>query len=156
MSSGTSRERAAHEDTASLEILGAFLAVDGIDLDIEEGAFVAIMGPSGCGKTTTLRMIAGLEVPDRGSIHYRGSDVTYASPWDRRMPLVWQNLALFPFLNVIENVAFGLRMANVPKSSGASERNNGLTAWAWPSFPAAMLRTCRAASSSGWLWREHW
>jgi len=94
---------------------GAFLAVDGIDLDIEEGAFVAIMGPSGCGKTTTLRMIAGLEIPDRGSIHYRGSDVTFASPWDRRMPLVWQNLALFPFLNVIENVAFGLRMANVPK-----------------------------------------
>jgi spermidine/putrescine transport system ATP-binding protein len=92
-----------------------FLAVDGIDLDIEEGAFVAVMGPSGCGKTTTLRMIAGLETPDRGSIHYRGSDVTYASPWDRQMPLVWQNLALFPFLNVIENVAFGLRMANVPK-----------------------------------------
>jgi spermidine/putrescine transport system ATP-binding protein len=94
---------------------GAFLAVDGIDIDIEEGAFVAIMGPSGCGKTTTLRMIAGLEIPDRGSIHYRGSDVTLASPWDRRMPLVWQNLALFPFLNVIENVAFGLRMANVSK-----------------------------------------
>jgi putative spermidine/putrescine transport system ATP-binding protein len=94
---------------------GEFLAVDSIDLDIEEGAFVAIMGPSGCGKTTTLRMIAGLEIPDRGSIHYRGSDVTFASPWDRRMPLVWQNLALFPFLNVMENVAFGLRMANVPK-----------------------------------------
>jgi spermidine/putrescine transport system ATP-binding protein len=94
---------------------GEFLAVDNIDLDIEEGAFVAIMGPSGCGKTTTLRMIAGLETPDRGSIRYRGSDVTYDPPWDRRMPLVWQNLALFPFLNVIENVAFGLRMANVRK-----------------------------------------
>ena len=75
---------------------GKFLAVDSIDLDIEEGAFVAIMGPSGCGKTTTLRMIAGLEIPDRGSIHYRGSDVTFASPWDRRMPLVWQNLSALP------------------------------------------------------------
>jgi spermidine/putrescine transport system ATP-binding protein len=93
----------------------AFLAVDDIDLAIEEGAFVAIMGPSGCGKTTTLRMIAGLDTPDKGSILYRGRDVTRTMPWERRMPLVWQGLALFPFMSVVDNVEFGLRMAGIAR-----------------------------------------
>jgi spermidine/putrescine transport system ATP-binding protein len=95
---------------------GDFLAVDRLSLDIQEGAFVAIMGPSGCGKTTTLRMIAGLEAPSDGEIYFRGASVTRTSPWERNMPLVWQSLALFPFLNVIDNVAFGLKMARIAQA----------------------------------------
>ena len=104
---------------------GSSQAVDNIDLAIEEGAFVAIMGPSGCGKTTTLRMLAGLDTPDKGSISYRGRDVTNVMPWDRQMPLVWQSLALFPFLNVIDNVSFGLRMSGVERV----ERSRRAEAW---------------------------
>ncbi len=94
---------------------GEVVAVREVSLDIEAGAFVAIMGPSGCGKTTTLRMLAGLERPTRGRIYYRGRDVTEEKPWHRGMPMVWQSLALFPFLDVAGNVAFGLKMAGVPR-----------------------------------------
>lgn len=100
-------------------------AVRDLDLDIESGRFLAIMGPSGCGKTTTLRLIAGLENPTTGSIRYRGRDVSGGEPWDRGMPLVWQDLALFPFLDVIGNVAFGLKMARV----GRRERRERSQKW---------------------------
>ena len=94
---------------------GDTLAVKNFNLEIERGDFVAIMGPSGCGKTTTLRMLAGLERPSAGSILRNGEAIDDVPPWLRRMPLVWQNYALFPFLTVLENVAFGLRNDDVPK-----------------------------------------
>lgn len=94
---------------------GDVIAVRDISLEIEAGTFVAIMGPSGCGKTTTLRLLAGLEQPTRGQIRYMGRDISTADPWNRGMPLVWQDLALFPFLNVVKNVAFGLKMNGVPR-----------------------------------------
>jgi spermidine/putrescine transport system ATP-binding protein len=90
-----------------------FTAVAGIDLEILAGEFVAIMGPSGCGKTTTLRMIAGLETPTSGEIRLRGRRLNDVRPWDRDTPLVWQNLALFPFMTVRQNVEFGLKMRAV-------------------------------------------
>jgi spermidine/putrescine transport system ATP-binding protein len=89
-------------------------AVRGIDLSIARGEFVAIMGPSGCGKTTTLRMLAGLEAPTSGSIRIAGREVGSQAPWERDTPMVWQSLALFPFLTVQGNVEFGLRMRGVP------------------------------------------
>ncbi len=92
---------------------GHVTAVAGIDLDIGEGEFVALMGPSGCGKTTTLRMIAGLEKPSGGEIRLRGRRMNEVSPWQRDTPMVWQNLALFPFLDVLGNVEFGLKMRGV-------------------------------------------
>lgn len=92
---------------------GDVVAVRDMSLEIEAGAFVAIMGPSGCGKTTTLRLLAGLEQPTHGQIWYQGRDVSTSEPWHRGMPLVWQDLALFPFLNVLKNVAFGLKMIGV-------------------------------------------
>ncbi|NIR31505.1 MAG: ABC transporter ATP-binding protein [Gammaproteobacteria bacterium] len=104
---------------------GEVVAVREVSLDIEAGTFVAIMGPSGCGKTTTLRMLAGLERPTRGRIYYRGRDITGERPWRRGMPMVWQNLALFPFLDVAGNVAFGLRMAGV----GRRERRARALEW---------------------------
>ena len=88
---------------------GSFTAVDGIDLTVPEGSFFALLGPSGCGKTTTLRMIAGLEEPTAGQIVLGGQDVTYTKPYKRPVNTVFQSYALFPHLDVFENVAFGLR-----------------------------------------------
>ena len=92
---------------------GSFTAVKNISLDIRPKEFIAIMGPSGCGKTTLLRMLAGLETPNEGQILIDGEVMNNVKPYDRETPLVWQSLALFPFLNVRENVEFGLKMKGV-------------------------------------------
>ena len=89
-------------------------AVSEIDLEIAEGEFIALMGPSGCGKTTTLRMIAGLEEPSEGEVRLDGERVNERKPWVRDTPMVWQSLALFPYLSVRGNVEFGLRMRGMP------------------------------------------
>lgn len=99
---------------------GPFEAVKSLDLDIGLGEFVAIMGPSGCGKTTTLRMLAGLETPTEGTIRIAGQEMNDVPVHDRDTPLVWQSLALFPFLNVKENVEFGLKMRGVDASEAHS------------------------------------
>ena len=89
---------------------GDFTAVKDVNFEINRGEFIAIMGPSGCGKTTSLRMLAGLEQPDEGEIRINGQRVNELKPNERDTPLVWQSLALFPFLNVRQNVEFGLKM----------------------------------------------
>jgi spermidine/putrescine transport system ATP-binding protein len=96
---------------------GNTAAVAGISLRVEEGDFAAFIGPSGCGKTTTLRLIAGLETPTSGDILCRGRKINDDKPWERNLPLVWQNFALFPFLTVRQNVEFGLRMKGVDKTT---------------------------------------
>lgn len=88
---------------------GSTRAVADVSLDVVKGEFFGLLGPSGCGKTTTLRMIAGLEKPDSGSIHFAGKEITNLPPERRGFGMVFQNYALFPHLNVFENVAFGLR-----------------------------------------------
>jgi spermidine/putrescine transport system ATP-binding protein len=88
---------------------GAFTAVRELDLDVPRGSFFALLGPSGCGKTTTLRMVAGLETPTAGSITLAGQDITYAKPYRRPVNTVFQSYALFPHLDIHENVAFGLK-----------------------------------------------
>ncbi len=85
-------------------------------VDIPEGEFFAFLGHSGCGKTTTLRVIAGLEAPDSGTIHFDGQDVTRLAPEKRNAAMVFQNYALFPHMNVFENVAFGLKARKMPKA----------------------------------------
>lgn len=94
---------------------GRVLAVTGIDLSIEEGIFFSLLGPSGCGKTTTLRMIAGFIRPTTGSILLDGQDVTSLPPEKRNMGMVFQNYAIFPHMNVFDNIAFGLKMHRVNK-----------------------------------------
>jgi iron(III) transport system ATP-binding protein len=89
-------------------------AVTDVSLDVERGEFFGLLGPSGCGKTTTLRMIAGLEQPDSGSITFEGRDITNLPAERRGFGMVFQNYALFPHLNVFENVAFGLRARHKP------------------------------------------
>jgi spermidine/putrescine transport system ATP-binding protein len=91
-------------------------AVDGIDVEIGDGEFFSLIGPSGCGKTTTLRMIAGLVEPTAGHIEVHGRDVTHLRPHRRPVNTVFQQYALFPHLNVFENVAFGLRERRVPSA----------------------------------------
>ena len=92
---------------------GDFTAVETMNFTINEGEFIAIMGPSGCGKTTTLRMLAGLEAPSGGKIRMQGRVMNHVPPHERDTPMVWQSLALFPFLNARENVEFGLEMRGV-------------------------------------------
>jgi spermidine/putrescine transport system ATP-binding protein len=91
-------------------------AVDGIDLRIPAGEFFSLLGPSGCGKTTTLRMIAGFEQPTSGEILLDGTDVAYTPAHERNVNTVFQNYALFPHLNVYDNIAFGLKRARRPKA----------------------------------------
>ena len=88
---------------------GPTTAVDRVSLTIPPGSFFALLGASGCGKTTTLRMIAGLEEPTSGQVLLGEEDITYRKPYRRPVNTVFQNYALFPHLNVSENVAFGLR-----------------------------------------------
>jgi spermidine/putrescine transport system ATP-binding protein len=92
------------------------IAVDRINLRIEAGEFFSLLGPSGCGKTTTLRMIGGFEAPTGGSIELRGRDVTNDPPDRRPVNMVFQNYALFPHLNVGDNIAFGLRRKNIDRA----------------------------------------
>jgi sulfate transport system ATP-binding protein len=89
---------------------GRFLALDNVTLDVPEGSLIALLGPSGCGKTTLLRIIAGLEYPDLGTVLAREDDVTNQSARDRNVGFVFQHYALFRHLNVFENVAFALRV----------------------------------------------
>ncbi len=89
---------------------GNFQALDDVNLDIESGELIALLGPSGCGKTTLLRIIAGLETPDTGSIHFSGEDTTDVHVRERGVGFVFQHYALFRHMTVFENVAFGLRM----------------------------------------------
>src|SRR5919197_3405930 len=93
---------------------GAVAAVEGVTLSILEGEFFSLLGPSGCGKTTTLRLVAGFEEPTSGSILLHGRDVVGVPPYRRDVNMVFQHYALFPHMDVFENVAFGLRRKKVP------------------------------------------
>ena len=94
---------------------GGVVAVDQVDLTVDAGEFFSLLGPSGCGKTTTLRMIAGFEVPDEGAIRVGDRDLTHVPVHHRGMGMVFQSYALFPHRTVAENVAFGLRMRGFPR-----------------------------------------
>jgi putrescine transport system ATP-binding protein len=99
---------------------GSFRAVDGVSLDIRAGEFFALLGPSGCGKTTLLRMLAGFETPDEGRILLSGRDIAPVLPHERPVNMMFQNYALFPHLTVRDNIAFGLKRANMPRADIAA------------------------------------
>jgi putrescine transport system ATP-binding protein len=112
---------AAAADTPLLRIdavvkkFGGFTAVDKLSLDIRAGEFFALLGPSGCGKTTLLRMLAGFETPDAGRIVLNGKDIARVLPHQRPVNMMFQNYALFPHLSARDNIAFGLKRANMPR-----------------------------------------
>ena len=105
---------------AVVKTFGAFRAVDRLSLDIRAGEFFALLGPSGCGKTTLLRMLAGFETPDEGRILLDGKDIAQVLPHQRPVNMMFQNYALFPHLNVRDNIAFGLKRAGMPTAEIAT------------------------------------
>ncbi len=105
---------------------GDVVAVDGIDLDVRDGEFFSMLGPSGSGKTTTLRMIAGFELPTAGRILLHGQDVTAVPPFDRDVNTVFQDYALFPHMTVRDNVGYGLLVRKVPKNERVARVTDAL------------------------------
>ncbi len=105
---------------------GPVIAVEEVTITIEAGTLVTLLGPSGCGKTTTLRMIAGLEMPTAGRILIGGKDVTLLPPNERDVSMVFQSYALFPHMTVLENVAYGLAGSGLPKPKQLEKAREGL------------------------------
>ena len=126
-------------------------AVDEVTLEVYRGEFLSVIGPSGCGKTTTMRLIAGLDQPDAGQIMIRGQHMEGVPPYERNVGLVFQSFALFPHLNVLENVEFGLRMRG---EASAQRGKKALKPWrrsGWARWRGASSSS-PAARSSGWRW----
>ncbi|WP_210527964.1 ABC transporter ATP-binding protein [Rubellimicrobium arenae] len=115
---------------------GPVRAVDGVDLDIAEGEFFAMLGPSGSGKTTCLRLIAGFERPTAGDIRLFGQSVAGLPPYKRAVNTVFQDYALFPHLNVLDNVAYGLMIAGVGKAERHRRAEEALGLMALPGYGA--------------------
>ena len=92
------------------------LVLDDLNLSIRENSFVTLLGPSGCGKTTTLRILGGFTTPDTGKVIVGGQDISMIPPNKRPLNTVFQKYALFPHMNIAENIAFGLKIKNKPKS----------------------------------------
>ena len=106
---------------------GAVTAVDDLDLEIRDGEFFSMLGPSGSGKTTVLRMIAGFEAPTSGTVHLDGQDVTRQAPFARNVNTVFQDYALFPHLDVLGNVEYGLAVKKVPRKERRERAEAALT-----------------------------
>jgi iron(III) transport system ATP-binding protein len=117
---------------------GDVAAVDDISFDIAAGSLVTLLGPSGCGKTTTLRMIAGLELPSSGSIHIGGADVTRIPASERDVSMVFQSYALFPHMSVIQNVGYGLSVAGLAKPDVQAKAQAALTTVGLTGFDARL------------------
>ncbi|MEM7346605.1 MAG: ABC transporter ATP-binding protein [Chloroflexota bacterium] len=103
------------------------VAVDTVNIEIEQGEFVTLLGPSGCGKTTTLRMIAGFEFPTQGHIILDGEEITDQPPNERDMAMVFQSYAIFPHLSVFENIAYGLKIQRLSKAAIRQKVSDTLT-----------------------------
>ena len=106
-----------------IKIYGEFVAIKGVDIDIEDGTFVVLVGPSGCGKSTLLRMIAGLETISHGDLKIGGKLVNDLPSRDRGIAMVFQSYALYPHMSVADNLGFGLKISGVDKSE--IERRRG-------------------------------
>lgn len=107
---------------------GSVIAADLIDLDVKAGEFLTLLGPSGSGKTTVLRMIAGFEIPDSGTVMIAGNDVTKEPPYERDVNTVFQDYALFPHMNVQANVEYGLKVKGMPKAQRKEKALEALAA----------------------------
>jgi len=102
------------------------VAVDHLNLEIQDGELVTLLGPSGCGKTTVLRMIAGFLEPDAGKVYFAGKDVTHLPAYKRNVGFLFQRIALFPHMNVHDNIEFGLKMIKYPKEDRENKINQAL------------------------------
>ena len=124
--------------------------LDGLNLDIHDKEFVTLLGSSGCGKTTTLRLIAGFLEPNAGKVLLKGEDITGVPPYKRPVNTVFQKYALFPHLNVFENVAFGLRLKKLDEDTIRRKVRDMLEVVGLKASSAAASARCPAVSSSAW------
>jgi len=128
------------DETIAVELLnvtkcfGEVVAVDNVSLKVRDGEFFALLGPSGCGKTTTLRLMAGFETPTEGEIYIQGELMGLTPPFQRNTNMVFQEYALFPHMNVAENIGFGLEMKKVPKQEIAHRVEETLELVRLPGF----------------------
>jgi len=99
---------------------GDEVAVENMNLEVRDGEFLTLVGPSGCGKSTTMETIAGLTIPTEGSVHIGDREVTDLPPKDRGISMVFQNIALFPHMDVYDNISFGLRLRKYDRAGSAS------------------------------------
>ncbi|MCR6672313.1 ABC transporter ATP-binding protein, partial [Devosia ginsengisoli] len=113
---------------------GQTTVVKGVSFSFDKGEFISLLGPSGCGKTTILRMIAGFEKPTSGSIEVDGQDITHLKPNQRQLGMVFQAYALFPNLNVGDNIAFGLKIAGMPTEERRARTDEMLKLIGLPGF----------------------
>ncbi len=113
---------------------GQTVALDGVSFDVAQSEIVAVLGPSGCGKSTLLSVVAGLETPDRGQVLWDGVSLAGVPPHRRGFGLMFQDYALFPHMNVLENVAFGLRMAGLPAAAVSDRVGRALEQVGLPGF----------------------
>ena len=133
---------------------GDVVAVAGIDLEIAHGEFFTMLGPSGSGKTTTLRMIAGFELPDAGTVELAGRDVGDLPPYDREVNTVFQDYALFPHMSVGENVEYGMRVRRHAEGRARAAPRRGAGDGPPRRLRRAQARpSSRAASASASRWR---
>ena len=130
--------------------------LDGLSLDIHDKEFVTFLGPSGCGKTTTLRVIAGFVTPKSGNVFFDGKDIANMPPYKRPVNTVFQKYALFPHLNVFENVAFGLRLKKMTEDEIRPKVFEMLEIVGLKALNAAASTSCPAASSSAWPLPAAW
>ncbi len=124
-----------------------------VSIEIEPGEFFVMVGPSGSGKSTLLRMIAGLTSVTDGRIYFNDRDVTDLPPKDRKLAMVFQNYALLPFMNVAQNIRFGLENQDLNDDEKASE---SIGHWIWctsATYGIVSQKSCQAASNSGSAWR---
>ncbi len=129
---------------------GDVTAVDDITIDIREGEFLTLLGPSGCGKTTTMRMVAGFEEPDHGNILLRGDDVVGVPPNKRHVNMCFQNYALFPHMDVQQNIEYGLKLKKVPKDERAARSRRCSRSCGSRASSTAGPGSSRAGRCSGW------
>ena len=136
---------------------GPFTAVDDVSFGVPRGSFFSILGPSGCGKTTLMRMIAGFETPSAGDIRLKGRSVVGVPPNRRNVKMVFQHLALFPMMNVGENIAYGLRCRG--EGRGGDRAQGRATCCSGSGCPGSRARrwaSSRAGRSSGSRSRAAW
>ena len=126
--------------------------IHGVSADIADGEFIVIVGPSGCGKSTLLRMVAGLEEISEGDISISGRVVNNVEPADRDIAMVFQNYALYPHMSVYDNMAYGLKIAKLPKAEIEARVQKAARILELAPFWRAHRASCPAASASGWRW----
>jgi putative spermidine/putrescine transport system ATP-binding protein len=127
---------------------GDVAAVDNVDLDVAHGEFFTMLGPSGSGKTTTLRLIAGFEMPDSGRVELGGVDVARRPPFERDVNTVFQDYALFPHMSVLDNVAYGLKIKRVGRSERREKAGEALQMVRLPGVGKRKPLSSPAASAS--------